>query len=290
MQIANLVSRSGPPVGMYRKDPELQRDLALHAHDNVELVVVTSGGGLHCTEGGRWPIARGDVFAIPVGMAHGYARTRQLQLINLGYDPTRLTGPWAHLAGMPGFSALSLIEPRLRRHQAFAGHLHLNEPDLQGILAMAGELERELVQRAAGWESAAEGWMLQLLIRLARHYGALATPAAASALRLSAVVAWIEAHLAQPLDQEHLARIGHLSRATLQRLFSAAYGTSVMRYVESLRIARARELLAGGGAGVAAVAAAVGYPDANHFARVFRRHLGCAPGDFRRGRGSAATR
>lgn len=282
MQIANLVTRSGPPVGMYRKDPELQRDLALHAHDNVELVVVTGGSGLHCTEGGRWPVARGDVFAIPVGMAHGYARTRQLHLINLGYDPTRLSGPWARLAGMPGFAALSLIEPRLRRHQAFAGHLHLGEGELSGILALATELEGELARRAPGWESAAEGWMLQLLIRLARHYAALATPAAATALRLSAVVAWIENNLAVPVDQEQLAEIAHLSRATLQRMFSAAYGTSVMRYIEHLRMAQARELLAGGGMAVAEVAARVGYGDANHFARVFRRHLGCAPREFRR--------
>ncbi len=281
MKIANLVTRSGPPVGMYRKDPELQRDLALHCHDNVELVVVTSGAGLHCTEGGRWPVARGDVFAIPVGMAHGYARTRQLQLINLGYDPGRLSGPWARLAGMPGFAALSLIEPRLRRHQAFAGHLHLAEDALQDVLGVAAELERELARRASGWEAAAEGWMLQLLIRLARHYAQLVSPAAASALRLSAVVAAIDEHLAQPLNQDRLAQLGHLSRATLQRLFSAAYGTSVMRYVEQVRIARARALLSAGGLPVGEVAVRVGYPDANHFARVFRRHLGCAPRQFR---------
>ncbi|MCK6490384.1 MAG: AraC family transcriptional regulator [Planctomycetes bacterium] len=288
MQVANLVRADGPPLGVFRKDPEPQRDLALHRHDNVELVLVTAGTGEHRTEGGAWPLRRGDVFAIPVGMAHGYARTAGLHLVNLGYDPRRLSVPLARLAALPGYAALCVVEPRLRRHQAFAGHLHLDEAALAAVLAPLAELEAELAQRAPGWEMAAEGWLLQILVRLARGYAACSRPQAQVALRLSAVVAHIERNLDARLDQERLARIGNLSRPTLQRLFAAAYGMPVMRYVRAARLARARELLDGGLA-VAEAARRTGFADPSYFARAFRRELAHAPGARRRFSRSAAT-
>lgn len=283
MQVANLVRADGPPLGVFRKDPEPQRDLALHRHDNVELVVVTAGRGEHRTDGGAWPLRRGDVFAIPVGMAHGYARTAGLHLVNLGYDPRRLSVPLARLAALPGYAALCVVEPRLRRHQAFAGHLHLDEPALAAVLAPLAELEAELARRAPGWELAAEGWLMQVLIRLARSYAALDHPAAHAALRLSAVAAHIERHLADPLDQDGLARLAHLSRPTLQRLFAAAFGMPVMRHVRTLRLARARELIAGG-ASAAEAARRTGFADPSYFCRAFRRELGRTPGACRRDR------
>ena len=284
MPVINLLKSAGTPVGINRMSPQLA--VGLHRHDNVELVIVIAGTGHHRTREGTWPLRRGDVFVIPVGMEHGYADSDGLEIINLGYDPARLALPLARLAALPGYAALCTLEPRLRRHQAFAGHLHLEETALVPLLALIDAFDNELRAREPGWESAAEAWLLQLLIGLARQYARSPTPEAQVALRLSRVQLHLDAHLAQPLAQDHLARIAGCSRATLQRWFRAAHGTSVIDHINHLRIARARQLLMATDQPVAEIASRCGFTDANYFARVFRRVTGLTPRAARSDSGS----
>lgn len=282
MKRIDLLKPGGPALALHRMAPQDEMDL--HWHGNVELVVITDGTGHHCTGDGTWPLRRGDVFVIPVGLSHGYARLDELCLINVGYDPLRL--PLARLAALPGYTALCVLEPSLRRHQAFAGHLHLDEQDLARALALLDQLGDELKRRDQGWETAAEGWLVQFLILLARRYAEHDTPAARLVLRLQRVMSHLEAHLAEPLTQEELARVGGLSRATLQRLFTACHGTSVIDHLNRLRVARARELLRGTTHSIAEVGKAVGFANPNYFSRVFARVAGVSPRQMRSDSGS----
>ncbi len=55
-----------------------------------------------------------------------------------------------------------------------------------------------------------------------------------------------------------------------------------MEYCRAVRIARARELLEGGGIGQKQIAQSLGYKDVASFARVFRKAVGWAPGAYRK--------
>ena len=72
------------------------------------------------------------------------------------------------------------------------------------------------------------------------------------------------------------------SRRQLQRAFAEVGGTTFIRELQRIRMARAAQLLADGSMPVHAVAAIVGYRQAAQFAKVFRRHHGVAPSSFRR--------
>ena len=71
-----------------------------------------------------------------------------------------------------------------------------------------------------------------------------------------------------------------------QSAFRAAFvelaGLPPRAWLERRRIEHAAALLRDAGLGVTAAAAAVGYDDPFHFARVFRRLMGCAPRSWRR--------
>lgn len=92
----------------------------------------------------------------------------------------------------------------------------------------------------------------------------------------------IEAQVDQPLQASALAAAAGLSLRSLQRRFQSATGLSLTAYQQAVRMARARELLAETGRAVAAIAAEVGYGDLPGFHRVFSRHTGMTPGQFRR--------
>jgi AraC-like DNA-binding protein len=278
-QAVNLVHGRTFPIATHRMDP--QHDMALHHHDNLELVVIAGGEGQHRTRDGRWPLRRGDVFVVPVGMPHGYERVRDLRLANIVYDPARLALPLRRLAALPGYHALVALEPRLRGRQGFAGHLHLDEARLAWLLAAVAELEQELRERAPGWEDAASAGLLRILIRLARLYAEHDSPEARLTVRLGAVLAHIDAHLDRELDVAALCRIGGMSKSTLERGFRALFGAPVMRHVIRLRLEAARAMLAADDQPIAEIARRVGIADPNYFSRLFRRHLGVAPRSLR---------
>jgi len=78
------------------------------------------------------------------------------------------------------------------------------------------------------------------------------------------------------------ARLG-VSRATLQRVFEAHGGVGA--YIREQRLQRSRLLLADPAAAgtVAAVADALGFADAAHLSRSFKRRFGESPSDYRAG-------
>jgi AraC family L-rhamnose operon transcriptional activator RhaR/AraC family L-rhamnose operon regulatory protein RhaS len=275
----NIVDQRTFPIATHRMEP--QHDMVLHHHDNLELVIIAGGEGLHRTRDGSWPLRRGDVFVVPVSMPHGFERCHKLQLVNIVYDDARLALPLRRLSALPGYHALMSLEPRLRGRQDFAGHLHLDEEQVSWLLSAARELDLELRQRAPGWEEAASAGLLRILVRLARLYATHDSPEARLTVKLGAVLAHIDAHLDRELDVDALCRIGGMSKSTLERGFRALFGVPVMRHVIGRRIESARAQLIAGDAPVAEIARRVGIPDANYFSRLFRKHTGSTPRSVR---------
>lgn len=76
-------------------------------------------------------------------------------------------------------------------------------------------------------------------------------------------------------------RVG-MSAEYLSVLFRREFGVTPVAYRESLRLARAKELLVATNWPVTRIAREVGYPDANYFARVFRKATGMPPLSFAR--------
>jgi AraC-like DNA-binding protein len=93
----------------------------------------------------------------------------------------------------------------------------------------------------------------------------------------------IAARIEDPtLTPDHVAAVLGVSRRSLYDLFAADVGP-VARYVRSLRLERARDLLlAPGDRPVADVAVECGIPDPAHFSRLFRREYGVPPVQYRR--------
>src|SRR5204862_6672334 len=78
-----------------------------------------------------------------------------------------------------------------------------------------------------------------------------------------------------------LARLTGLSRYQVLRRFERAYGLPPHAWLLRRRAERARVLIRDG-CTLSAAAAANGFSDRRHMARVFTRHFGCTPGAWRR--------
>jgi transcriptional regulator GlxA family with amidase domain len=93
--------------------------------------------------------------------------------------------------------------------------------------------------------------------------------------------AWIADHLDDDLSVSALAQRAFMSPRNFARVFASQTGQTPGRYVESLRIERARTLLQGGERTIEGVAMACGFGTVETLRRSFSRRLGVSPSDYR---------
>lgn len=101
--------------------------------------------------------------------------------------------------------------------------------------------------------------------------------------RLGRALDHIEAHFAEDIDVDALARAAGMSRSALADRFVTVLGEPPIRYVARCKMRRAAELL-GQGKTLADVAFAVGFSGEASFTRAFKREYGEPPGSWRRAR------
>lgn len=98
-------------------------------------------------------------------------------------------------------------------------------------------------------------------------------------VRLTAVVDFLRAHLAERLSLEQLAAVAGISPFHLLRRFRAQYHVTPQQMLMALRLFEAKRLLATG-LPPAQVAAAAGLTDQSHLTRCFVRRYGVTPARY----------
>ncbi|MEK4063393.1 MULTISPECIES: response regulator transcription factor [Paenibacillus] len=101
-------------------------------------------------------------------------------------------------------------------------------------------------------------------------------------LNLDEVRQYINAHFAEAVTLEGLARAFFVSKEYLSKVFKLEYGCNVTDYILQLRMEKAKEWLAEESIPIKTVAALAGYEDVGYFYRVFKKHYGVAPGEMRK--------
>lgn len=92
-----------------------------------------------------------------------------------------------------------------------------------------------------------------------------------------------------PISVHDIAHTLGVTPDHLGRIFLRASGMTVGAWIRHQRLARARALLLGTQLTVKRIAAAVGYPDALYFSRIFQCDVGAAPTSWRAGRGATSS-
>ncbi|MDP4096768.1 response regulator [Paenibacillus sp. P96] len=92
---------------------------------------------------------------------------------------------------------------------------------------------------------------------------------------------YISAHLCSDLSVEELAEYTGISGSYFCHLFKARCGMTFLEYVTRERLAAAKALLAGSNYSISAICSAVGYRERRYFTKVFHKHFGLTPSEYR---------
>ncbi|MEH6582905.1 MAG: arabinose operon transcriptional regulator AraC [Halioglobus sp.] len=100
--------------------------------------------------------------------------------------------------------------------------------------------------------------------------------------RVQLAIDYIESHYTGEVTVEDVAAAASLSVSSLARLFKQHTGLTVLGWRDERRMALACEKVTHSRLRIAEIADLVGYQDQLYFSRVFRRHMGQPPSEYRR--------
>jgi transcriptional regulator GlxA family with amidase domain len=94
-------------------------------------------------------------------------------------------------------------------------------------------------------------------------------------------VGWFERHWREPISIDDYAERNHMTPYWFRQKFKQFTGTTPMQYVISLRINNAMNLMENTDYNIEQIAEAVGYDNPSYFRRLFHKHTGLSPSEYR---------
>ena len=82
------------------------------------------------------------------------------------------------------------------------------------------------------------------------------------------------------LSVEKMASISGMSVAYFRNLFVSIYGVSPRKYIQEIRINKAKMLLRSSMLSVSEISRACGFASVNHFCRSFKNSVGCTASEY----------
>jgi AraC-like DNA-binding protein len=277
------------PFAIHRCFHDDRNVLADHTHDFIELVFLVSGKADHVFEGERYPIRAGDVFIINPGEVHTY-RTEpgeRIEIINCLFMPELIQETLLRELGVSQSMDYFYVHPFLDKRERFHHRLNLSGAESEHVLALLETMITECEGRRSGCTTMLKLQMLQLLILLSRYYTMVETTERKRArtsghpLLVRRITGFLERHFDKKMAMPDLCELFNISGRQLNRVFKEETGQTVTERIHQIRIDRAKQYLTESNDKVIHIAQRVGYEDPAFFTQLFRRKVGCSPGQYR---------
>lgn len=246
-------------------------------HGAVEVGVMLSGEHVRIFAGQTVALRPGDVWMSAMWEPHGwYATLPDTRALVLCFLPDFLGEEmlgdvsWLSLFALPPERRPRVTEERMR----------------QKILSLAQGMEEEIAEKPAGWASALRLGLLHVLLLLTRALPPAPLPAdrivrAGNLARVMPAVNLLYAKPTQRIGLPEAAADCGLSASQFARVFQRTFGVSFGKFTLRTRMAVASRLLATTDLPVGEIAEQTGFADGSHLHRMFTKHYGCTPGDYR---------
>lgn len=256
---------------------------ARHVHDGVAacatpvthsyaVVVFQTAGRSRVELGAAWTLDVGDVLLLPAGMPHRTLERAQSELWGLSFCVSCFAAE----------GAASLLEPLERVRDGGAAVVRI-PTERQGYLAsLFAEVEQVGLERR-GSNDTLDAVQRSLLTLILAEVGRAASDARHNAGGGVVVDAlrFIERKCLAPLSLDDIAAAVGRSATYVTTALKQATGRSASQWIVSGRMAEARRLLLHSDERIDIIAERVGYADATHFIRMFRREHGATPAAWR---------
>lgn len=99
---------------------------------------------------------------------------------------------------------------------------------------------------------------------------------------LNEIILYLHSNYQNTITIEELTKTFHINRTTLAEKFRASTGMSIKDYLIKLRIKLSAVMLRDTMLPISEIMYRVGFNEANHFSRMFKKYMNCSPSNYRK--------
>ncbi|MBR3470051.1 MAG: helix-turn-helix domain-containing protein [Lachnospiraceae bacterium] len=249
-----------------------------HCHNHLEMAFVLSGKGKYHIEGEIYDIAEGDLMIFNPGIRHQALFLKQVETPTteffVGFTDVQFPGVCPNHVPVPGGGYVIHTKGELR----------------QRIFKICSSMEAEKATKRQGRYFMLKAYLMQLLILVMREQCEPEKPVDSYVFEstnkkyvVEKILTYFEDHYSEKISLDQIAENMYLSPFYVSKIFKSETGDAPIQHLIKIRLEKAKELLEKGEAqSVQEVAAMVGYDDAYHFSKLFKKRFGITPTQARR--------
>lgn len=247
-----------------------------HCHDFIEIVIILKGKGHFLINGTDIPITEGNVLLLNPGTYHK----------SIPLPSHTLTE--CYLA----FTDVEFINTPKNFFPLFHGQKILGklpEKAKKEIFQLCSAMNQESQSRNTGRYFMLKAYLIQVLCLLLRfdqqeelsdehHMKGYEFKSPNKTYVVQQTMKYMESHYREKISLDQIAENMYLSPFYISKLFKSETGDTPINYLISLRMEKAKELLdRNPSLSIQEAAAQVGYEDAYHFSKLFKKYFGLSP-------------
>lgn len=274
--------------------------VAPHFHYFVEILYVTDGSILVNHDGGSHVLTKGDMILFLPSMVHAIYATSDApyRYEVLKFDPAPFGARSSSSFGSSlNFSALfaaansewHTAQTDSKNAQTVSARIFFPEEMLQGlpVSALFDTCVVEMEQKQYGYQTLLHAKVQELLTYILRFWradgfdtDALFAPASQHD-SIYSITEYIDRHLDDNLRVEALALRCNMSYSYFAKSFREVYGQSCKKYMESLRLSKAEDMLLFTNFDLNSISQETGFSDCSHLIHAFKEKYGMTPHQYR---------
>ena len=256
-----------------------------HKHDFFEIFYVLKGRGTHTVDNVSYDVNRGDLIFLSYNSKHTLsAKSSEFLWMNCLFNAEAINPTLINSHNSDDILRLSIFSHNIRFSKISTDNLKLVGA-AEEFDRLFNNMHEEYLAAKTGYQDILTHYLLILLIKIFRVAVELEPERNSEYYKNNMVDQIINELKSAPLGSknnlEDIARKAYVSPKYFSRLFKQETGQTLTKYIHSIKIGEACELLKTGKTVIEAMNA-VGYRDSKFFYRLFLRHTGQTPGDYRK--------
>ena len=252
--------------------------VALHWHEEMEIIAVKKGNGRITVDTVSYPVSEGDILAVFPGQLHAIScgSGERMEYENIIFRISMLMGDNGDGCTVHFLSPLQ--EGQAKKPVL----IQKGQTDYEVFGNVIRELDKFSQQQGNGYQLAVKG---QLFLFLYYAYGrgilfAEKKPGHARE-KIKGILDYIREHFGEEISIKQAAELCFYSESHFMKYFKQYAGMPFIQYLNDYRLTRAGEFLQNTEESVTQIALKCGFENLSYFNRLFRRKFGVTPGQYR---------
>lgn len=257
-------------------------EYGLHKHNFYELIFVEKGSGMHLLNGLAFPYKKGDVLLLTPEDAHEFEIGRKTIFTYLKFDekifaqPNLCTGK---------SSWLNAFQQLLVKAGTGNGFIPFSKTDAVNAFSIVHMMKHEFEESKNFHQDiliSMFGSLVMMIVRSVNNSVKTIKDTRNDSDRLSIILSYIRVYALdnEKMKIEKMAAHFHLSPNYISIYVKKHTGLSIQQHVMQTKIKAAETLLKQKKFSINEVAFKLGFNDASHFNKIFRKYKEHSPGQF----------